>query len=186
MDKKLFTFKQFINEQDDSILPGATGATDPGKPETEREAKSRIATGIIKGLFGENVGLTGGVDSFIDQTKEVKESLPYRGCGASDPYRLEKTPLSVMTIKLLLNYLQEKKAGEYSRIINELNEKRSVIIGIRNNLSVKKETSNQDRFCDALYFIPGNAKDGTGSTGATGPTGASNTSIFVSLGSSSL
>jgi hypothetical protein len=174
MDKKLFTFKQFINEQDDSILPGASGATDPAKPETEREAKSRIATGIIKGLFGENVGLTGGVDSFIDQTKEVKESLPYRGCGASEPYRLEKTPLSVMTIKLLLNYLQEKKAGEYSRIINELNEKRSVIVGIRNNLSVKKETSNQDRFCDALYFIPGNAKDGTGSTGATGPTGASN------------
>ena len=42
MDKKLFTFKQFINEQDDSVLSGATGSTDPGKPETEREAKSRI------------------------------------------------------------------------------------------------------------------------------------------------
>jgi hypothetical protein len=77
MDKKLFTFKQFINEQDDSVLSGVTGSIDPGKPETEREAKSRIATGIIKGLFGDNVGLTGGVDSLIDQTKEVKESLPY-------------------------------------------------------------------------------------------------------------
>jgi len=173
MEKKLFTFKQFINE-DDSVLPGVTGSTDPGKPETEREAKSRIATDIIKGLFGEKVGLTGGVDSLIDQTKEVKESLPYRGCGASEPYRLEKTPLSVMTIKLLLNYLQEKNVASYTRIITELNEKRSVIIGIRNNLSIKKETSNQDRFCDALYFIPGNAKDGTGSTGATGTTVASN------------
>lgn len=176
MDKKLFTFKQFINEQDDTVLSGSTGSTDPGKPETEREAKSRIATGIIKNLFGENVGLTGGVDSFIDQTKEVKESLPYRGCGASEPYRLEKTPLSVMTIKLLLNYLQEKKAGEYGKIISELNEKRSVIIGVRNKLSVKMETSNQDRFCDALYFIPGNAKDGSGSSGATGPTGPTGSS----------
>lgn len=171
MDKKLFTFKQFINEQDDAIPSSATGSPDTGKPETEREAKSRIATGIIKGLFGENVGLTGGVDSFIDQTKEVKESLPYRGCGASEPYKLEKNPLSVMTIKILLNYLQEKKAGDYSRIITELNEKRAVIIGIRNKLEIKKETSNQDRFTDALYFIPGNAKDGSDVVSATGPTG---------------
>jgi hypothetical protein len=62
MDKKLFTFKQFINEQDDSVLSGVTGSTEPVKPETEREAKSRIATGIIKGLFGDNAGLTGGVE----------------------------------------------------------------------------------------------------------------------------
>ena len=175
MDKKLFTFKQFTNEQEDPILTGVTGSTDtPGKPETEREAKSRIATGIIKGLFGANVGLSGGVDSLIDQTKEVKESLPYRGCGASEPYKLEKTPISVMTIKILLNYLQEKKVGDYSKVIEELGEKRAVIIGIRNKLDVKKETSNQDRFTDALYFIPGNAKDGSGVTGPTGPTGASN------------
>jgi hypothetical protein len=179
MDKKLFTFKQFINEQDDSVLSGATGSTDPGKPETEREAKSRIATGIIKGIFGDNIGLTGGVDSFIDQTKEVKESLPYRGCGANSPYPLDKTPLNVMTIKILLNYLQKKYEGDsntkYDKVISELNEKRAVIIGVRNKLDVKKDTANQDRFTDALYFIPGNAKDGsdvkgpTGATGATGP-----------------
>jgi hypothetical protein len=178
MDKKLFTFKQFTNEQEDPIVTGVTGSTDtPGKPETEREAKSRIATNIIKGLFGENVGLSGGVDSLIDQTKEVKESLPYRGCGASAPFTLDKAPLGVMTIKILINYLQEKKVGDYSKVIEELNEKRAVIIGIRNKLDVKKETANQDRFTDALYFIPGNAKDGsgvtgpTGSTGSTGPTG---------------
>ena len=174
MDKKLFTFKQFANEQEDPLVTGVTGSTDtPGKPETEREAKSRIATNIIKGLFGANVGLSGGVDSLIDQTKEVKESLPYRGCGASEPYKLEKNPISVMTIKILLNYLQEKKVGDYSKVIQELAEKRAVIIGIRNKLDVKKETSNQDRFTDALYFIPGNAKDGSGVTGATGSGGVS-------------
>ena len=175
MDKKLFTFKQFINEQDDTLLPGATGSIDPGKPETEREAKSRIATGIIKGLFGDNVGLTGGVDSLIDQTKEVKESLPYRGCGANSPYSLDKTPLNVMTIKILLNYLQKKYEGDpntkYDKVISELNEKRAVIIGVRNKIDVKKDTANQDRFTDALYFIPGNAKDGSDVVGSTGPTG---------------
>jgi len=177
MDKKLFTFKQFTNEQEDSIVTGVTGSTNtPGKPETEREAKSRIATGIIKSLFGANVGLSGGVDSLIDQTKEVKESLPYRGCGASEPFTLDKTPLSVMTIKILLNYLQEKKVGDYSKVVTELNEKRAVIIGIRNKLDVKKETSNQDRFTDALYFIPGNAKDGSGVVSATGPTGPTGSS----------
>ena len=171
MDKKLFTFKQFTNEQE--VVPGVTGSTDtPPKPETEREAKSRIATSIIKSLFGANVGLSGGVDSLIDQTKEVKESLPYRGCGASEPFTLDKTPLSVMTIKILINYLQEKKVGDYSKVIEELNEKRAVIIGIRNKLDVKKETANQDRFTDSLYFIPGNAKDGIGVVSATGPTGS--------------
>jgi hypothetical protein len=189
MDEKLFTFKQFINEQDDLVLPGATGSVDPGKPETEREAKSRIATGIIKNLFGDNIGLTGGVDSLIDQTKEVKESLPYRGCGANSPFPLDKTPLNVMTIKILLNYLQKKYEGDtntkYDKVISELNEKRAVIIGVRNKIDIKKDTANQDRFTDALYFIPGNAKDGsdvTGSTGATGPakkeTPAKDKSVF--------
>lgn len=189
MDKKLFTFTQFINEQDDSVLPSATGSIDPGKPETEREAKSRIATGIIKNLFGDNVGLTGGVDYLIDQTKEVKESLPYRGCGANSPYPLDKTPLNVMTIKILLDYLQKKYEGDlntkYDQVISELNEKRAIIIGIRNKIDVKKDTANQDRFIDALYFIPGNAKDGSdivGSTGATEPvkkeTQAKDKSVF--------
>jgi len=183
MNKKVLSFSKF-NEQE-NILAGSTGAPTPDpasdtpgtqRPETEREAKSRIATSIVKSLFGDIQGLTGGVDSEIEMTKEVKESLPYKGCGASEPYQLEKTPISVATFKILLNYLQEKKAGDYTKSINELNEKRAVIIGIRNKLNIKKEASNQDRFCDGLYFIPGNAKDGsegaTGSTGATGATGA--------------
>ena len=174
MERKVLSFRQFLNEEETA---GATGSTttassqNPSRPETEREAKSRIAKSIVQSIFGD-MGTTGGVDSYIEQTKEVKESLPYKGCGTSEPYKLEKTPLSVMTIKLLLNYLQEKKAGNYTRVISELNEKRPVIIGIRNRISLKKETSNQDRFCDALYFIPGNAKDGTESSGGTGATGA--------------
>lgn len=173
MERKVLSFKQFLNEEETA---GATGSTDTTstetlkRPETDREAKSRIAKSLVQSLFGE-MGSTGGVDSIIDQTKEVKESLPYKGCGMPEPYKLEKTPLSVMTIKLLLSYLQEKKVGNYARVISELNEKRSVIIGIRNRISLKKETSNQDRFCDALYFIPGNAKDGTENSGGTGATG---------------
>jgi len=173
MERKVLSFSQFLNEEETGST-GATGSPDSGnlgRPETEREAKSRIAKGIVQSVFGD-IGGSGGVDSYIEQTKEVKESLPYKGCGISDPYKLEKTPLSVMTIKLILNYLQEKKAGDYTRVINELNEKRAVIIGIRNRIATKKETPNQDRFCDALYFIPGNAKDGTESSGATGATGA--------------
>ena len=183
MNKKVLSFNKF-NEQVD-ILAGSTGSPTPDpasdtpgtqRPETEREAKSRIATSIVKGLFGDIEGLTGGVDNQIEMTQEVKDSLPYKGCGASEPYQLEKTPISLATIKILLNYLQEKKAGDYTRAIKELNEKRAMVLGIRNKINVKKESSNQDRFCDALYFIPGNANDGTsasaGTTGATGATGS--------------
>jgi len=172
MEKKVLSFKQFLNEEESTGATGSptTTSENPKRPETEREQKSRIAKGIVQSIFGD-MGSTGGVDSIIDQTKEVKESLPYKGCGMSEPYKLEKTPLSVMTIKLLLGYLQEKKVGDYTRVINELNEKRAVIIGIRNRIATKKETSNQDRFCDALYYIPGNAKDGSESSGGTGATG---------------
>lgn len=171
MGKKVLSFKQFLNEDETAGATGAPTTSDTlQRPETEREQKSRIAKNIVQSIFGD-IGSTGGVDSIIDQTKEVKESLPYKGCGMSEPYKLEKTPLSVMTIKLLLAYLQEKKVGDYTRVINELNEKRAVIIGIRNRIATKKETSNQDRFCDALYYIPGNAKDGTESSGGTGATG---------------
>lgn len=178
---KILSFDQFMNEEES----GATGtstttATDSNlaKPETEREAKSRIALGIVQNLFGDVkglTGLTGGVDALIDQTKEVKESLPYKGCGAAEGYKMEKADLSVLTLKILLEYLQEKQIGNYSRAIKELNEKRAIIVGARNKLSVKKESINQDRFCDALYFIPGNASDGTGVTGPTGSTGATGT-----------
>ncbi|NBU97733.1 MAG: hypothetical protein EBS19_05865, partial [Spirochaetia bacterium] len=174
MERKILSFKQFLNEEETEGTTGSspTSTQTLNRPETERETKSRIAKSIVQSIFGE-MGTTGGVDSYIEQTKEVKESLPYKGCGVNEPYKLEKAPLSVMTIKIILNYLQEKKAGNYTRVISELNEKRSVIIGIRNRISLKKETSNQDRFCDALYFIPGNAKDGTETSGGTGATGAS-------------
>lgn len=161
MERKILHLKDFILEQE-----GTTGSiTSPNRaPETEREAKSRIASSLVKSLFSgtglDNIGTEGG-DSRIDVTKEVKESIPYRGCGATEPFKLEKTPIGVGTFKIILAYLQSIKAGDYTRSIDALLNKKAVVIGVRNNLSVKKDAANQDRFIDTLYFIPGNAKDGT-------------------------
>jgi len=161
MERKILHLKDFVLEQ-----AGTTGSTlTPNvAPESEREAKSRIAASLVKSLFGgtglDTVGSEGG-DSRIDATKEVKESIPYRGCGATEPFKLEKTPIGVGTFKILLAYLQSIKAGDYTRSIDALLNKKAVVIGVRNNLSVKKDAANQDRFIDTLYFIPGNAKDGT-------------------------
>lgn len=162
MERKILPLKDFILEQD-----GATGTAAPtpnAAPETEREAKSRIASSLVKSLFGgtglDGIGTQGG-DSRIDITKEVKDSVPYKGCGATEPFKLERKPIGVGTFKILLTYLQSIKAGDYTRSIDALLNKKAVIIGVRNRLSVKKDAANQDRFIDALYFIPGNAKDGT-------------------------
>lgn len=150
MRKNILSFKDYLKEQE--------GSDTTAKTETEREGKSRIASSLIKGLFGDLFSTGGGIDSNIDETKEVKDSLPYKGCGATEPYRLEKTPISLKTFKILLNYLQDKGVANYSRSINELKEKRALIIGFRNKLDVKKQTANQDRFIDPLYFIPQDAK----------------------------
>lgn len=155
MRKPLLSFDKFIYEQ----TVAATGdSPDTQKPETDRETKSRIAAGLVRSLFGGVGGLDSGIDSNIEATKEVKASLPYKGCGATEPFKLERTPITPESFKIILNYLQEKKAGDYSRSIKELNENRSIVIGIRNKINIKKESANQDRFCDALYFIPGGSK----------------------------
>lgn len=161
MERKILHLKDFVLEQEGTTGPAPTPNV---APESEREAKSRIAASLVKSLFGgtglDTVGSEGG-DSRIDATKEVKESIPYRGCGATEPFKLEKTPIGVGTFKILLAYLQSIKAGDYTRSIDALLNKKAVVIGVRNNLSVKKDAANQDRFIDTLYFIPGNAKDGT-------------------------
>ena len=130
MKNPLLTFKNFLREQEE------TDSSSPKSPETEREAKSRIAAGLVKSLFGGIGGLTGGVDSQIKETPEVKQSLPYKGCGINEPFQIEKTPISADTFKILLSYLDGKGAGDYSRSLKELEEGRSVVIGIRNKISI--------------------------------------------------
>lgn len=155
MRKPLLSFENFISEQEDTNSPSTTQS-----PETEREAKSRIAAGLVKSLFGDIAGLTGGIDSQIEVTPETKDSLPYKGCGATEPFQIEKTPIPAKAFKIILEYLQGQNKGDYTRSIKELEENRSVIVGIRNRLSIKKESSNQDRFIDTLYFIPGAVQAG--------------------------
>lgn len=151
---KILDFKGFLFEQQEG--PSTS------KPETERETQSRIAKGIVSGLFGDMPGLTGGVDSFLDDKNPViKASSPYTGCGG-EPYKINKTGLSVKTLKILLNYVQslddsKKYGADYTRTIDDLEQKRSVLIAFRNKIEVKKQ--NQDKFTDALYLIPQNAKD---------------------------
>lgn len=153
MKKRIFNFKQFLLEQE--ATTNSTGSTI--NTETDREAKSRIAKGILKNLFGDELGIGGGIDSDIEITKEVEGGLPYKGCGATEGYPLKKISITLRGFKEILESL--KDTTTYTRSLAELDEKRALIIGIRNRLSVKKETANQDRFIDALYFIPQNAED---------------------------
>lgn len=157
MKRPVLSFKEFIFEQEEGVTGAPLGPT-TAAPETERQAKSRIAATLVKSIFGGMEGLTGGIDSIIDQTKEVKESLPYKGCGATEPYPLEKKPITVGAFKKILEYLQAENKGDYSRTLKELEEGRAILVGLRNKLAVKKEAANQDRFTDALYFIPQGAK----------------------------
>ena len=133
--------------------------TNNSGPETSRQQKSRLAKSLVTGLFGKIFGSEGGFDGTIDPIKEVKESLPYKGCGATAPYHLDKNPMSVAGIKRILFEAQKSKRGNYSRIIRDLDEKRAVIVGIRNHLAKKKMSANQDLFIDGLYFVPAGAKD---------------------------
>ena len=149
--KNILSFKKFIFEQETTTDPSNTS------PETERQTKSRIAKSLVKSLFGDFGDIGASIDSEIEITKEVKDSLPYKGCGATEPYLLKKTEIPLSGFKIILNYLQDKGLGDYKRAIKELEEKRALIIGFRNKIDIKKETSNQDRFIDGLYFIPQNS-----------------------------
>jgi hypothetical protein len=150
--RKILNFKGFLFEQEEGPATA--------KPETSREKESRIARGIVSNLFGDMPGLTGGADAFIDDKNPVvKASGPYTGCGG-EAYKINKTGLSVKTLTVLLNYVQnldtsKKYGADYTRTLDDLEQKRSVLIAFRNKLEVKKQ--NQDKFTDALYLIPQNA-----------------------------
>lgn len=152
--RKILDFKGFLFEQEEGPATSA--------PETDREKESRIAKGIVSSLFGDMQGLTGGSDSLIDvKDPVIKAAGPYVACGG-DPYKINKTGISVKTFKILLNYVQnldssKKYGADYTRTIDDLEQKRSVLIAFRNKIDVKKQ--NQDKFTDALYLIPQNAKD---------------------------
>ena len=112
MRKPLLSFRNFINEDETDSATGSsttTATTDSARPESEREAKSRIAASLVKSLFGDVSGVTGTIDGEIRATQEVKDSLPYKGCGINDPFKFEKTPISVDTFKIILKYLNDKK-----------------------------------------------------------------------------
>jgi hypothetical protein len=174
MEKPLLSFKNFIREQEE-----AEDSVKSERPETDREARSRIAAGLVQGLFGGIGGLTGSIDKDITQTKEVKDSLPYKGCGINEPFKIEKTPIPLEAFKIILNYLNDKKIGDYRKSIKELEEGRAVIVGVRNKIAVKKETANQDRFIDQLYFIPGGAKSGEATASTEKPKNESEVFSFV-------
>lgn len=96
-------------------------------------------------------------DSLIKLTKEVKKRMPYKNENCKNRYEMKKTKLSVIGIKKILEYLQKENKGNYKRTLKDLKNKKSVIIGLRNKLEIKKR--NQDKFIDALYFIPSKAED---------------------------
>jgi hypothetical protein len=160
MKKRVLRFREYVSEQldpttpPDTTTPSSEAPPNTGAPETEREAKSRIAKGLLKGLFGDIKGIEGGIDSLIEQTPEVKEARPYKGCGANEPYELERKPMSLETAKILLEYLDSKGKGDYKRALKELDENRALILGIRNKIDVKNDSANNDRFTDSLYLFP--------------------------------
>jgi len=143
--KRLKKFQQFILEQEEAGT----------STETDAQAKSRIARSLIKSIFGGDIKGVG-VDSLIDDTDETKESLPYKGCGRSAPYQINKQDLPVSFFSGIMKSLQDKNGLDYSRASNDLENGKGIIVGIRNRLETKKQEG--DAFCDALYFIPEKSK----------------------------
>ena len=149
--KRLLNFNQYVlNEQEEEVV----------KPETDREAKSRIAASLLKTVFGDVNGLTGGIDSQIEVTKEVKGGLPYSACGGP-AFQLSRTEFPVKFFKNVLKYLQDEKGIDHSRALKELDEGRSLVIGIRNKIDIKSKPENNDKFTDTLYLIEQKSTDET-------------------------
>lgn len=136
---RIANFHQFIKEQEEKDI------------ETDAQAKSRIAKALVGSIFGGNIG-SDGVDTMIDDTKETKGGLPYKGCGRSAPYQISNLVLPVSFFSGAMSLLQGKESLDYSRASKDLEENKGIIVGLRNKLSVKK--TEGDAFCDSLYFIP--------------------------------
>jgi hypothetical protein len=156
--KRILNFRQYLLEQKN------TEDQESNKEETDSERRSRIASSIVKNIFGDIEGLDKDLDSLIDDKNEaVKSAGPYKGCG-TEAYQLNKKGITVKRFKEIIEGIQnlddsKKYNADYTRTLGDLEEKRSVIIGLRNRIEIKKQAGNQDKFTDALYLIPQDAKD---------------------------
>jgi len=151
-DKKLFEADNADKETPEKDTP------------ENHEMKKKLRSAMISSLLGGDVEriLAGGDTSQIPDTKEIKNQLPYKGCGATSPYSINKTPLTKKTIKAALEVIRkigtEDNRIDYKEVIDEIvASEKPVLIGIRAKLAEKKSAG--DVFACKLYYLDPKSND---------------------------
>jgi hypothetical protein len=154
--RKILGFRDFVNEQ--VTTPGATGAPDSTgeKPKAGATggapAGNDLGTGILGGILNKLLGeIDPSVALLIDQTKEVKESLPYTSCGS--PYTFQPVTAKNQDIMNIFTTGKFKDDARYQKIRDKINSKSNEIflVGIREKIEVKKKEG--DKFIDKIAVI---------------------------------
>ena len=154
--RKILGFRDFVNEQ--VTTPGATGSAGAtgGKPKAGATggapAGNELGAGILGGILNKILGdIDPSVALLIDQTKKVKESLPYTSCGS--PYTFQPVTAKNQDIINIFTTGKFKDDARYKKIRDKINSKSNEIflVGIREKLDVKKKEG--DKFIDKIAVI---------------------------------
>lgn len=154
--RKILGFRDFVNEQ--VTTPGATGSAGAtgGTPKAGATggapAGNELGTGILGGILNKLLGdIDPSIALLIDQTKEVKESLPYTSCGS--PYTFQPVTAKNQDIMDIFTTGKFKDDPRYQKIREKINSKSNelFLVGIREKIDVKKKEG--DKFVDKIAVI---------------------------------
>lgn len=148
--RKILGFSDFIAEQ--VSTPGGTGTTPKAGATGGAPAGNELGAGILGGILNKLLGdIDPSIALQIDQTKEVKDSLPYTSCGSA--YTFQPVTTKNKDIISIFTTGKFKDDARYQKIREKINSKSNEIflVGIREKIDIKKKEG--DKFVDKLAVI---------------------------------
>jgi hypothetical protein len=162
MPKRIFTFRDFISEQETKDTKPTKGdptkKEDPAKKGEDEKGGMFGASGLAAAMFQSALDKLGFKDnnfSEIAETPETKGGLPITSCG-STPYAFKPIEATNQEIIDMFKTGQYSTDIRYSEITRKLNDgsKEIFVLGVREDLDVKKKEG--DKFIDKIAIIDPN------------------------------
>jgi hypothetical protein len=152
MKRRIYSFSEYVVEQE---FQNTAQNADLAKSAFNKMDAGGFAQSMLQGAM-DNLGLKNKDFSTIAETPETKASKPYVGCGSA-PYTF--VPVEATNKQIMEDLFKDPKGrlsknvkyAEVNKLVNDPNNKKIFIVGVREAIEVKKREG--DKFTDKIIVV---------------------------------
>jgi hypothetical protein len=152
MKRRIYSFSEYVVEQE---FQNTAQNADLAKSAFSKMDAGGFAQSMLQGAM-DNLGLKNKDFSTIAETPETKASKPYVGCGSA-PYTF--VPVEATNKQIMEDLFKDPKGrlskdvkyAEVNKLVNDPNNKKIFIVGVRESIEVKKREG--DKFTDKIIIV---------------------------------